>query len=160
MCFNQGTEPMPSRTYDKFAIIVPILACFFFLKPKSSLSPVNHYDDVTIGPMAFQITSLTIVYSTVYSDADQRNHQNSPSLAFVRGCGEFTSSWSLQMFTGATFNGIYAKRKDLIWIWYEYWPARFRHIYISTNWPVIYVYIEMLQTHSSLEQMANILQTI
>ena len=35
--------------------------------------------------MAFQITSLTIVYSTVYSGADQRKLQNSASLAFVRG---------------------------------------------------------------------------
>ena len=37
-----------------------------------------------MGPMASQITSLTIVYSTVYSGADQRKHQSSPSLAFVR----------------------------------------------------------------------------
>ena len=35
--------------------------------------------------MASQITSLAIVYSTVYSDADQRKHQSSTSLAFVRG---------------------------------------------------------------------------
>ena len=35
--------------------------------------------------MASEITSLTIVYSTVYSDADQRKHQSSASLAFVRG---------------------------------------------------------------------------
>ena len=32
-----------------------------------------------------QITSLTIVYSTVYSGADQRKHQSSASLAFMRG---------------------------------------------------------------------------
>ena len=32
-----------------------------------------------------QITSLTIVYSTVYSGADQRQHQRSASLAFVWG---------------------------------------------------------------------------
>ena len=44
-----------------------------------------HYSDVIMGPMAFQITSLTIVYSTVYSGADQRKHQSSVSLAFVRG---------------------------------------------------------------------------
>ena len=30
------------------------------------------------------ITSLTIVYSSVYSGADQRKHQSSASLAFVR----------------------------------------------------------------------------
>ena len=45
----------------------------------------KHYDDVTMSLMASQITSLTIVYSIVYSDADQRKHQSSASLAFVRG---------------------------------------------------------------------------
>ena len=35
--------------------------------------------------MAIQITSRTIVYSTVYSGADQRKHQSSALLAFVRG---------------------------------------------------------------------------
>ena len=38
-----------------------------------------------MGAIASQITSLTIVYSTVYSDADQRKHQSSASMAFVRG---------------------------------------------------------------------------
>ena len=42
-----------------------------------------HYGDVIIGAIASQITSLTIVYSTVYSEADQRKHQSSASLAFV-----------------------------------------------------------------------------
>ena len=40
------------------------------------------------GAMASQITSLTTVYSTIHSGADQRKHQSSASLAFV--CGEFT----------------------------------------------------------------------
>ena len=38
-----------------------------------------------MGTIASQITSLTIVFSTAYSDADQRKHQSSASLAFVRG---------------------------------------------------------------------------
>ena len=42
-----------------------------------------------MGAIASQITSLTIVYSTVYSDADQRKHHSSASLAFVWGTGEF-----------------------------------------------------------------------
>ena len=45
----------------------------------------QHYGDVIMGAIASQITSLTIVYSIVYSDADQRKHQSSASLAFVRG---------------------------------------------------------------------------
>ena len=44
-----------------------------------------HYSDVRIGEIAPQITSLTIVYSTVYSDVDQRKRQSSASLAFVWG---------------------------------------------------------------------------
>ena len=35
--------------------------------------------------IASQITSLTIVYSTIYTDVDQRKHQSSASLAFVWG---------------------------------------------------------------------------
>ena len=38
-----------------------------------------------MGAMASAITSLTIVYSTVYSGTDQRKYQSSASLAFVRG---------------------------------------------------------------------------
>ena len=40
-----------------------------------------------MGAIASQITNLTIVYSIVYSDEDQRKNQRSASLAFV---GEFT----------------------------------------------------------------------
>ena len=44
-----------------------------------------HYGDVIMGAIASQITSLAIVYSTVYSDTNQRKHQSSASLSFVRG---------------------------------------------------------------------------
>ena len=44
-----------------------------------------HYSDVIMTTIASQITSLMIVYSTVYSGADQRKHQSSASLAFVWG---------------------------------------------------------------------------
>ena len=44
-----------------------------------------HYDDVKKNATTSQITSLMIIYSTVYSGADQRKHQSSASLAFVRG---------------------------------------------------------------------------
>ena len=38
-----------------------------------------------MSAMAYQITGVSIVYSTVSSDADQRKHQSFASLAFVRG---------------------------------------------------------------------------
>ena len=50
-----------------------------------TLTHVNHNSDVMMGAMASQITGVLIVYSTVCSGADQRKHQSSASLAFVRG---------------------------------------------------------------------------
>ena len=44
-----------------------------------------HYCDIITTTMASQITSLTIVYSTVYSCANQGKHQSSVSLTFKRG---------------------------------------------------------------------------
>ena len=46
-----------------------------------------HYCDVIMSAMASQITSASIVYSTVCSSVDQIKHQSSASLTFVR---EFT----------------------------------------------------------------------
>ena len=46
---------------------------------------MQHYIDVIMGAIASQITRRTIVYSTVYSDADQRKNQSYVSQAFVRG---------------------------------------------------------------------------
>ena len=45
----------------------------------------EHYNDVIMNTMASQITSLTIVYSSIYPDTGQRKYQSSASLAFVRG---------------------------------------------------------------------------
>ena len=45
---------------------------------------VAHYDDVIMTMLASQITSLAVVYSIVYLGVNQRKHQSSASLAFVR----------------------------------------------------------------------------
>ena len=44
-----------------------------------------HYSDVIMSMMVCQITSVSIVCLTICSGADQRKHQSSVSLAFVRG---------------------------------------------------------------------------
>ena len=46
---------------------------------------MSHHNDAIMGTIESQITNLTIVYSAVYSDADQRKHQSSAS----PGTGEF-----------------------------------------------------------------------
>ena len=53
---------------------------------------VTHYNDVIMIAMASQITSLTIVYPSVYSGANQRKHQSSASLAFVQGIHRWVKS--------------------------------------------------------------------
>ena len=55
------------------------------LELRISCTHPSHYGDVIMGAMASRITSLTSVCSTVYSGADQRKHQSSALLAFVRG---------------------------------------------------------------------------
>ena len=53
-----------------------------------------------MGEMASQITSLTIVYSTVYSGADQRKHKSFASLDFV-GHSSVTDEFLSQMACNA-----------------------------------------------------------
>ena len=44
-----------------------------------------HYSDVIMSMMVSQVTSISIVCSTICSGTGQRKHQSSTSLAFVRG---------------------------------------------------------------------------
>ena len=46
---------------------------------------IFHYNGVMMSAMASQITGASIVYSIVCSGKDQRKHQTSASLTFVRG---------------------------------------------------------------------------
>ena len=57
----------------------------FHIITSSECGEFAHYGDVIMGKMTSQITSLIIVYSTVYSGSDRRKHQRSAALAFVRG---------------------------------------------------------------------------
>ena len=72
-----------------------------------------------MGAMASQITSLTIVYSTVYSDANQSKHQSSASLAFVReihwGPVNFPHKWPVtrKMFP---FDDVIMFQQKLIYV--------------------------------------------
>ena len=44
----------------------------------------THYSDVIMRAMAYKITFVSVICSTVCSGADQRKHQSSASLDFVR----------------------------------------------------------------------------
>ena len=79
-----------------------------------------HYNDVMMGPIASQITSLTIVYSIVYSDADQRKHQSSASLVFVRGIHRwpvnFPHKWPVTRKMFPLDDCIMILSRDDVWI--------------------------------------------
>ena len=60
---------------------------FFHLRLNKRLNKQSW--GVIMDTMASQITSVTTVYSAVYSGADQRKHQSSASLAFVRGINQW-----------------------------------------------------------------------
>ena len=96
-----------------------------------------HYDDVIMGTIASQITSLTSVYSTVYSGAGQSKHQSSASLAFVwgihRGPVNSPHKWPVtrKMFP---FD-------DVIMLWVrKLWSNHNNHVLNSRALHHIYVY--------------------
>ena len=95
-------------------------------KKKSMEQDIIHYCDVIMDAIASQITSLTIVYSIVYSDADQRKHQSSASLAFVR---EFTGDrWILR--TNGQLRG---KCFNLMTSSWNSWKIMFPVLCMTTN---------------------------
>ena len=103
-----------------------------------------HYSDVIMGAMASQITSLTIVYSTVYSGAQKRKHQISASLAFVRGIHRWPMrsphklpvTWKMFPFDDVIMVAI----KNVTW---THSPVIHRP-YRFFPWPLLCVYILFL----------------
>ena len=82
MCFSvNGHKSVPASLYKQ---TIRGHSMFHFW-PRYSTFRAHNYNDVIMSAMASQIISLTIVYPIVYSGADQRKHQSSASLAFVRG---------------------------------------------------------------------------
>ena len=80
-----------------------------------------------MGTIASQITSLTIVYSTVYSDADQKNikaPRHWPLCGEFTGTGEFPAqmasnaeNYSIWWRHHADLSDTFTKRKpDICWI--------------------------------------------
>ena len=99
---------------------------------------IYHCNDIIMGAMASQITSPAIVYSSVYSGSDQRKHQSSASLAFVRGIHRSPENYP---------------RK---------WPVT-RQMFpfddIITIYSTLYIKINYAKTHLGLVTMTSILQT-
>ena len=61
----------------------------------------DHYSDVIMGEMVSQITSLTIVYSTVYSGANLRKHFKVRVTGLCTGNSPVTSEFLARMDSNA-----------------------------------------------------------
>ena len=89
-----NTASFLSNTHKRHPVARPS-----FVSSKSDLCSVTHYNDVIMGEMASQITSLTIVYSTVYSGTDhQRKHHGNCSqdiLVWIKQHLTLYGNWSL-----------------------------------------------------------------
>ena len=76
----------------KTTVLIMLSLCFIW-KSMKNLHPrlrairrhIVDFNDVIMSAVASQITKLTIVCSTVYAGVEQRKHQSTASLAFVRG---------------------------------------------------------------------------
>ena len=73
-----------------------------------------------MSTMASQITGVSIVCSTVGSGADQRKHQSSTSLAFVRGIhtGEFPAQKASNVENVSIWWGHYVDAIMCIYIYF------------------------------------------
>ena len=76
-----GTEQVPSHWLNQWWPSSVTHTCI----TRPQCFKVSHYNDVIMSAIISQITSLTIVYSTIYSGTEQRKHGSSASLAFVWG---------------------------------------------------------------------------
>ena len=86
-----------------------------------------HYNDVIMSTLTSKITSLTIVYSTVNSGADQRKHQSSASLTFVRGIYQWPANSPHKLPVTRENVSIWWRHRvlqwhidfrQLLWFWY------------------------------------------
>ena len=76
----------------------------------------HHYNDVIMCAMASQITSLTIVYSTVYSGANQRKHQKFRVTGLCAGNSPATGEFPAQMASYAENVSIWWRHHDCEWL--------------------------------------------
>ena len=84
--FCKSLLKSPDNQYIKLSRVTYIAAQGLLESPANQyMRFCVHCNDVIMSTIASQITSLAIVYSIVYSGADQSKHQSSASLAFVRG---------------------------------------------------------------------------
>ena len=79
------TRRIMCEVLTKFKWIVPLKNVSGNVQVLNLQNCLPHQNDVIMSAMAFQITGVSMVCSTVFWSADQKRHQSIASLAFARG---------------------------------------------------------------------------
>ena len=82
-----------------------------------------HYNEFIMSAVASQITGVSIVLSSIFSGADQRKHQSSASLAFVRGNPLVTDGFPSRSVDNAENVSIWWRHHDSLSCEYSLTPA-------------------------------------
>ena len=81
-----------------------------------------HYSDVIMNAIASQTTGVSNICSAVCSEADQRKHQSSASLAFLRGIHRWPEdSPHKGPITRKMFDLMASSCKICTWFYYAFW---------------------------------------
>ena len=113
---------------------------------REACQSISHYGDVILGVIASQITSLTIVYSTINSDTDQRKHHSRVtglSVGNSPGTGEFPAKM--------------ASNAESISIWWRHHAERltdsYANVALSSLCRILWYYEVMTETSLYLSQI-------
>ena len=129
-----------SETIYTSSLIDVVMNCLLISFSANALHAWFHYNDVIMGTMASQITSVAIVYSTVYSGADQRKHKSSASLAFCVGNSLGNGEFPAQMASNA--------ESVSIWWRHHVWLI-FKIDYVITC--ILCNFLQLIQTQCTIK---------
>ena len=142
-----GSKRVPKRNFEsqtetKYLLRTWIIGAAWYKTVWRNFSPpwnihisilTHNYSDDIMSALASSITSVSIVCSTAYSGADQRTHQSSASLAFVRGIHRWPSHYLNQCWN--IVNWTIANK--LQWNFHQIYTFSFKKMHLklpSGNW--------------------------
>ena len=108
-------------------VLARSLLCFV-LQRMHVISPYGvvrmHYTDIIMGTMAPEITSLTVVYSIVYSGADPTKTSKLPVAGLCEGNSPVTGEFPAQMASNA----------ENVYIWWRHYDCIPHPVSICNRW--------------------------
>ena len=111
-----------------------------------------HYNNIIMSAVASQITSLTIVYSIVYSGADERKSQSSASLAYMCVCvwgGGGDSPVTGEFFAQRASNA------ENVSIWWRHHVFLYQHVIIIVKMLFLVVYSNFVLSQIITRQLGS-----